>query len=46
MVTKKDETPTEARRVESGPSVLVALLSISAGLAVLMLAGVWFAFFR
>jgi hypothetical protein len=39
------ETPTEARQAEPGPSVL-ALLTISTGLAVLILAGVWFAFFR
>jgi hypothetical protein len=39
------ETPTEARQAEAGPSVL-ALLTISTGLAVLILSGVWFAFFR
>jgi hypothetical protein len=39
------ETPTEARQAESGPSVL-AVLTISTCLAVLILAGVWFAFFR
>jgi hypothetical protein len=39
------ETPTEARQAEPGPSVL-ALLTISTGLAVLILAGVWFVFFR
>ena len=39
------ETPTEARQAEPGPSVL-ALLTISVGLAVLILGIVWFAFFR
>jgi hypothetical protein len=39
------ETPTEARQAEPGPSVL-ALLSMSTGLAVLILAVVWFVFFR
>ena len=39
------ETPTEARQAEPGPSVL-ALLSISTGLAVLILGVVWFVFFR
>jgi hypothetical protein len=39
------ETPTEARQAEPGPSVL-ALLTISTGLAVLILAGIWFVFFR
>jgi hypothetical protein len=39
------ETPTEARQAEPGPSVL-ALLSISTGLAVLILSVVWFVFFR
>jgi hypothetical protein len=49
MVTKKHgiiiETPTEARQAELGPSAL-ALLTISTCLAVLILGGVWFAFFR
>jgi hypothetical protein len=49
MATKKHgiivETPTEARQAEPGPSVL-ALLIISVGLAVLILGGVWFVFFR
>jgi hypothetical protein len=49
MATKKHgviiETPTEARQAEPGPSVL-ALLAVSTCLAVLILAGVWFAFFR
>jgi hypothetical protein len=40
-----EETPTEARQAEPGPSVL-ALLVISTCLAVLVLGGVWFAFFR
>jgi hypothetical protein len=39
------ETPTEARQAEPGPSVL-ALLSVSTGLAVLILGVIWFAFFR
>jgi hypothetical protein len=39
------ETPTEARQAEPGPSVLL-LLVISLCLAVLILAGVWYAFFR
>ena len=39
------ETPTEARQGEPGPSVL-ALLAVSLGLAVLVLAVVWFVFFR
>jgi hypothetical protein len=39
------ETPTEARQAEPGPSVL-ALLTISTGLAVLILGVVWFVFFR
>jgi hypothetical protein len=38
------ETPNEARQAESGPSVL-ALLVISTGVAVLLLAAIWFAFF-
>jgi hypothetical protein len=39
------ETPTEARQAEPGPSVL-ALLAISTCLVVLILGGLWFAFFR
>ena len=39
------ETPTEARQGEPGPSVL-ALLAVSTGLAILILAVIWFAFFR
>ena len=39
------ETPTEARQAEPGPSVL-ALLAVSTGLAILILAVVWFVFFR
>jgi hypothetical protein len=39
------ETPTEARQAEPGPSVL-ALLTISTGLAVLILGALWFVFFR
>jgi hypothetical protein len=39
------ETPTEARQAEPGPSILV-VLGISNVLAVLVLAGVWFVFFR
>jgi hypothetical protein len=49
MVTKQQgqivETPTEVRSAEPGPSVL-ALLTISTGLAVLILGVVWFVFFR
>ena len=39
------ETPTEARSAEPGLSVL-ALLVASLGLAVLIMAGLWFVFFR
>ena len=39
------ETPTESRQVEPGPSVL-ALLTVSTGLAVLVLGALWFVFFR
>ena len=39
------ETATEARQAEPGPSVL-ALLTASTGLAVLILGIIWFAFFR
>ncbi len=39
------ETATEARQAEPGPSIL-ALLTMSTGLAVLILGVVWFAFFR
>jgi len=39
------ETPTEARQAEPGPSVF-ALLTISTGLAVLILGTLWLAFFR
>jgi hypothetical protein len=49
MATKQQgqivETPTEARQAEPGPSVF-ALLTISTGLAVLILGIIWFAFFR
>ena len=49
MATKQNgqmvETATEARQGEPGPSVL-ALLTMSTGLAVLLLAVVWFVFFR
>ncbi len=38
------ETPTEARQAEPGPSVL-ALLTVSTGLAILILGVVWFVFF-
>ena len=37
--------PTEARQAEPGPSVL-ALLTVSTGLAILILGVVWFVFFR
>jgi hypothetical protein len=39
------ETAREARQGEPGPSV-AALLAISTGLAILILAVVWFVFFR
>jgi hypothetical protein len=39
------ETATEARQAELGPSVL-ALLTVSTGLAILILGVVWFVFFR
>jgi hypothetical protein len=39
------ETPTEARQAEPGPSVL-ALLTVSTGLAVLILGVIWFVYFR
>jgi hypothetical protein len=39
------ETPTQARQAEPGPSV-AALLAVSLGLAILILAVVWFVFFR
>jgi hypothetical protein len=39
------ETTTEARQAEAGSSAL-SLLVISLCLAVLILAGVWYAFFR
>lgn len=50
MATTRDrrqiiETPTEARQAEPGPSV-AALLAVSLGLAILILAVIWFVFFR
>ena len=49
MATRRNgqivETPTEARQAESGPSVL-ALLTVSTGLATLILGLIWFVFFR
>jgi hypothetical protein len=39
------ETPIEARQAEPGPSVL-ALFSVSTGLAMLILGVIWFVFFR
>jgi hypothetical protein len=39
------ETPIAARQAEPGPSVL-ALLTVSTGLAVLILGVLWFVFFR
>ncbi|MEO6946772.1 MAG: hypothetical protein ABI150_09420 [Nitrobacter sp.] len=39
------ETPTEARQAEAGPSIFM-LLAIGTGLAVLILGGLWFIFFR
>jgi hypothetical protein len=48
MATHRDgrivETTTEARQGEPGPSV-AALLTVSTGLAVLILGVVWFVFF-
>ena len=49
MVVKKPgviiETPTEARQAEPGPSVLF-LLVVSLSIAVIVMALVWFVFFR
>jgi hypothetical protein len=49
MATKENdqivETPVEARQAESGPSIFM-LLTISTGLAVLILGLVWFIFFH
>jgi hypothetical protein len=49
MATRQDrqiiETPTEARQSEPGPSVL-ALLTVSTGLAMLILGLAWFVLFR
>jgi hypothetical protein len=49
MATKEHgqivETPTEARQAEPGPSVL-ALLTVSTGLTILILGILWFAFLR
>ena len=49
MATKHEgqivETATEARQAEPGPSIL-ALLSISTGLAILLMGVIWFVFFR
>jgi hypothetical protein len=49
MATKQNgqivESATEARQAEPGPSVL-ALLTMSTGLAVLLMAVIWFVFFR
>ena len=49
MATRRDgrivETPTEARQGEPGPSVL-ARLTASTGLAILILGVIWFVFFR
>ena len=39
------DTASEARQGEPGPSV-AALLAISTGLAILILAVIWFVFFR
>ncbi len=39
------ETPTEARQGEPGPSVL-AMLTVSTGLAVLILGTIWYVFFH
>lgn len=49
MATKQHghiiETAREARQAESGPSVF-ALLTISTGLAVVILSALWLVFFR
>ena len=49
MAKKKNgqivETATEARQGERGPSVLLLLL-VSTCLAVIVLGGVWYVFFR
>ncbi len=50
MVTREHdgrvvETATEARQGERGPSVL-ALLTVSTGLAILILGIIWFVFFH
>ena len=49
MATRQDdrivETATEARQAEPGPSVL-ALLTVSTGLAILILGVLWFVYFR
>ena len=49
MATKEHgqivETPTEARQAEPGPSVL-AHLTVSTGLAILVLGILWFMFLR
>jgi hypothetical protein len=39
------ETPMEARQAEPGPSILL-MLTVSTVLAVLILGGVWWSFFR
>ena len=39
------ENPVEARQAERGPSVL-ALLTISTGLAVILLGLIWFVWFK
>jgi hypothetical protein len=39
------ESARETRLIEPGPSIL-ALLTMGTGLAVLLLAAVWFVFFR
>ncbi|GLR84210.1 hypothetical protein GCM10007857_09200 [Bradyrhizobium iriomotense] len=49
MATRRNdqiiETSTEARQGEPGPSV-AALLTVSTGLAILILGVIWFVFFR
>jgi hypothetical protein len=49
MATRQDdriiETTTDARQAEPGPSVL-ALLTVSTGLAILILGMLWFVYFR
>ena len=49
MPTKKHgvivETPTEARQAEPGPSILF-VLAVSTAIAIVILGGLWWMFFR